>query len=133
MGRRCQDKGEFLAGDIALGDALVETELLTSGSEMSRPPSNGELFSFVGDVEEPSIASIVLFCRGSKACWGFIAEDIDSDRPLACAARAEYRLGVFAGDDFVGEIDLARSVDDIRTSRYRIKLSCSTVPCCSFG
>jgi hypothetical protein len=72
VGRRCQERGEFLEGGIALeGEALIEETRLRS--DISRSRSIGELFSLVGevDIEEPvnaSIASWVSICGGSEFC-----------------------------------------------------------------
>ncbi len=50
FGRRCQDNGEFLDAIVFDGDAFTATFRLGSGSFIARSPSNGNEFSFVGDV-----------------------------------------------------------------------------------
>ena len=47
--------------------------------------------------------------RASEAESGLNLGEGGCERPLACAAEIRDAVGVFAGEDFVGEIDLARS------------------------
>ena len=112
LGRRCQERGEFLDGGIA-----VECEaFIRFRSDTSFPcrPSNGAEFSFVGDVEEPfhpsSIASSWVASRRDSGSWsGCIFGDPDCDRLPGCARDILDAFGVVEGEDFVGDIDLARS------------------------
>jgi hypothetical protein len=113
FGRRCQDSRESLEGIAFDGDALTEIFLIRSDSEITRSSSNGAVFSFVGEFVVPANLSIssptAVSRRDSEAHSGLIWGDKDWKMPLAWATEIRDTVGVFAGEDFVGEIDLARS------------------------
>ena len=113
LGRRCQDKGEFLEGMALEGEAFMETFRLESDSVMTRSATNGEAFSFVGDDEAPvslSIASLIPFsCCESESPRGSIFGENDWAKVSACVPVILDAIGVLAGEDLAGEIDLARS------------------------
>lgn len=94
------------------GEALADESRLLSDSLRLRSLSTGDTFSFMGDVDPPfnlSIASsIPIFDRASEPFLGSILGDWD--KASACAADILAAMGVLAGDDLVGDIDLARSV-----------------------
>jgi len=73
----------------------------------------GVEFSFVGDVGEPidrsSASSTAVSRRGSAPFPGSIVGDSDWDRAPCWAAEVLDVVGVFEGEDLVGDIDLARS------------------------
>lgn len=76
FGRRCQESGEFLEGIALDGVTFTETFLMRSDSEMTRSPSEGAVFSFVGEFVAPvnlSIASSTPLSRrglGSESTLG---------------------------------------------------------------
>ncbi len=94
------------------GETLPGESRLLSGSLILRSLSTGDIFSFMGDIEPPvnlSITSpITISGRASEPLPGSICKAWDKVSP--CAAEILAAVGVLAGDDFVGEIDLARSV-----------------------
>jgi hypothetical protein len=100
-----------------VGDILIVSSCCLSESLTSRPPFMGVEFSFVGDVGEPinlSIASsIAASRRGSESFAGSIVGVRDCDRAPCWATEVLDVVGVFEGEDLVGDIDLARS------SRFR--------------
>ena len=99
--------------------------------------SIGAVFSLVGEVEVPvncSIASLTIVSRcGSESCScrvGSILGDNVWDKELACTTETLDVVGVFDGEDFVGEMDLARSELHMVSERFLKKdeLSTSTLP-----
>lgn len=105
-GRRCcQLSGEFLEGIALDGEAFIETG--RSFSVREGP------FSFVGEAETPvnrSIASLIDVSRPTpKFVCGSIVGEIVWDKLLGSSVDCLVAVGVLAGEDFVGEIDLARS------------------------
>lgn len=112
-GRRCQDSVGVLEGMALEGEALFEVLCLASDSGATRDIPKGEEFSFVVDVEPPvnlSIASSTpMPCCASDCVCGSILEENDSERGFVCTTDVRALVGVFAGEDFVGDIDLARS------------------------
>jgi hypothetical protein len=58
FGRRCHESGELLEGIAFDGVAFTEIFLMRSDSEITRSPSNGAVFSFVGELETPVNLSI---------------------------------------------------------------------------
>ena len=78
--------------------------------------SNGESFSFVGELEKSAAPSMASEAGSAVCCLGlpglsrlgdsrFVPSEADGRMPTRWAVGG----GVFAGDDFWGEIDLARS------------------------
>ena len=68
--------------------------------------------AFVGDVERPDRSiplSVSASPPSSNPCCVSVVGVKARDRLLGCATGALEDVGVFAGEDFVGEIDLARS------------------------
>lgn len=105
FGRRCQERGD--RGGIAFVGLTFMPELrFSSVSDVLRPLSNGIKFSLVGDNELPvslSIASSKANSRGGS--------DVSAGGAVfsMSASASEILVGVDTGDDFVGDIDLARS------------------------
>lgn len=99
------------------GDAFNGTFGFGSGSATARVASGREVFSLVGDVEpiSRSIASSTALSRrdSGSACapaWGeWVCESALVDATEAREARGVLAVGVVAGEDFVGEMDRARS------------------------
>ena len=79
------------------------------------------MFSFVGELEEPVNLSIASSTPASRRGSDDIG-DCDWERALVFTWEIREAVGVFAGEDFVGEIDLARSGH--RRSVMYTKLSC---------
>jgi hypothetical protein len=115
VGRRCHERGEFFEGGMALeGEALIEETRLSP--EISLSMSMGAVFSLVGDVEVPVnrfIASSTTISRcapeSSRGGVGSILGDNVRDKEFACSTETLDVVGVFEGEDLVGEMDLARS------------------------
>lgn len=115
FGRRCHESVEFLEGGMTLeGEAFMEETRFRPAISLSI--SIGAVFSFVGEIEVPvnrSIASSTNMSRrtSESSCpgSGSILGDTVCDKVLACSADTLDVVGVFEGEDFVGEIDLARS------------------------
>ena len=105
---------------------------LKSDSVMARSVSKGEVFSFVGDVEpiNRSIASSLtpISRRGSLSPFDSIFGDNVWDRALGGTADDLDAVGVLAGEDLVGEMDLARSGCLIVSQVSQSKLICHTAP-----
>lgn len=112
LGLLCQERGERDEGTALDGGAYGR--LVRFASE-----SKGLLFSLVGEVESSGALSIVV-ASASRTVRALglpvaILSKEGEDRPIPSAAgarlmRFEVGEGVFTGDDFWGEIDLARSV-----------------------
>jgi hypothetical protein len=81
--------------------------------------SKGDSFSFEGEVEKTSIVDV---SDASRVLGGGLEElSITGDESLKSSeswavVRCEDGGGVFAGDDFWGEIDLARSGKQLMVS-----------------
>lgn len=107
------------------GEALIEATRLRPA--ISRSISIGEAFSFEGEVELPAIASSTdMSRRASDSCCGSgstLGANV-CDKVLVCTTDILDVFGVFEGDDLVGEIDLARSIQLIVSHRLPSKMSC---------
>lgn len=108
VGRLCHERGDRADGMPIEGDAATLVRLISE--------SNGESFSLVGELDKsisPSIRSevgLAARCRGLPALSRLgdsrlVPSASDGRMPMRWAVGG----GVFAGDDFCGEMDLARS------------------------
>ena len=136
VGRLCHERGEFFEGGIALeGEVLMEETLLRPA--MSLSISMGAVFSLVGEVEVPvnrSIASSTIMSRlasESSPCGvGSILEGSVLDKELACSTETLDVVGVFEGEDLVGEIDLARSeLHLVSQKSFESRFACRIARC----
>lgn len=110
FGRRCHERGEFREGNAFEGDDFMGDIRFEPDSANSRSSSNGTWFSFVGELDSLSIAlSIAESRRASKSPFASNFGVEAADRALPDATDARDMVGVFAGEDFVGDMDLARS------------------------
>lgn len=105
VGRLCHERGEFFEGGMALeGEALIEETLLRPAISLSI--SMGAVYSLVGEVEVPMSRRA---SESSRCGAGSILGDSVWDKELACSTATLDVVGVFEGEDLVGEMDLARS------------------------
>ena len=108
VGRLCQLRGEFLDGIALDGEAFIRFK---AGSTFSRSASEEGNLPFEGDAGDPikrSIASSVAMSRRLSS-FGVSIRREASDKLLGCVADILEFVGVFEGEDLVGEIDRARS------------------------
>jgi hypothetical protein len=102
------------------GETLVEATRFRPAMSLSM--SIGALFSLVGDVEVPvnrSIASLTITSRCEVSRGGAESSLGDKvwDKELVCSTETLEVVGVFEGEDLVGEIDLARSESRLVSQR----------------
>jgi hypothetical protein len=108
-GRLCQDRGEFREGIAADGEVL-EIFRIWSDSGETRSELYSNEFSFTGD-EFPINLSIVSSIATSRGRSAPIEGAVVGDTACANETREALEIvGVPTGEDFVGDIDLARSV-----------------------
>lgn len=117
MGRLCQLRGEFLGGIALDGEAFAEYIRFVPESTEPLSPSNGLPFSFVGEpfgeadrpVKRSNAPPRAASRRFSRPSGRSIAGDKVSDKLLGFVADIFDAVGVFAGEDLVGDIERARS------------------------
>ena len=121
MGRFCQLRGAFLGGIALDGEALAEEIGFVPWSAESLSPSNGEGLSFVGELfgevgepvkrsNAPSMAASRRFSL-SPSSWSNVGDKV-SERLLDFVAKV-LEAGVFAGEALVGDIERARSGNQV--------------------
>ena len=108
-GRRCHERGERAAEPVAEGEVMVR--LVRFWSE-----SKGDSFSLVGESEYSFALSIEsdAWPRRDRGLPGFSGPGENKPAPsMAEPSPMRWAVGegVFAGEDFCGEIDLARSAE----------------------